>query len=144
MFWKPTGGLFSHLQSSFRLSSDCATKSLAKARLSAELPDCPGVALKADSESQPSRMFCFGGALKSIQPGKEEKVRWLGRVLGTGWLSGTAKWQVALGSELESFCCAEGQKLGQRLWACHSPAASLTQTSKMTVLWGQHQGLVLP
>lgn len=134
MFWKPTGGLFSHLQSSSRLSSDCPTKSLAKARLSAELPDCPGVALKADSESQPSRMFCSGGALKSIWPMKEAKVRWWGRVLGTGLLSGTAKWQVALRSEQESFCCAEGQKLGQRLWACHSPAAPLTQTSKMTVL----------
>ena len=64
---------------------------------------------------------------------KEAKVRWWGRVLGTGLLSGTAKWQVALRSEQESFCCAEGQKLGQRLWACHSPAAPVTQTSKMTV-----------
>ena len=92
MFWEPTGGLFSHLQTSSRQSSDCTTKSLAKARLLAKLPDCPGVALKADSETQPSRMFCFGGALKSIWPGKEEKVRWLGRVLGTGLLLGTAKW----------------------------------------------------
>lgn len=69
----------------------------------------------------------------------------VGWVPGAGLSScGTAEWQAALGSEEESFCCVEGQELSQRLWPCPSPAASLDRTSKMTILWGQHQVLVLP